>query len=212
MRSRREAIAGMLLRLRAMSLPHRLMMALEAVPRQNFVPVIHLDESYDRGQLPIECGQTMPGPDQVARTLFAFDVHENHRVLEIGTGTGYQTGLLATLGTKVVSLERYRTLVDKARQRLATLGIENADIRVADGREGLPGQTFDRIIVNGAYAETPRFFIDQLASGGMLIAPVGPADGVQMLTKFVKTGSRFEVSELFEVRMQPLMEGVSVAI
>ena len=212
MKSRREAVAGMLLRLRAMGLPHRLMKALETVPRQNFVPVMHLDESYDRGQLPIECGQTMPGPDQVARTLREFDVRENHRVLEIGTGSGYQTGLLATLAAKVTSLERYRTLVDKAGHRLTALGIDNADIRLADGREGLPGQTFDRIIANCAYDDAPRFFLDQLTSEGVLIAPVGPSGGVQTLRKFTKTGSRFEAVDLFEVRVQPFVEGVSQAI
>ncbi|MEC9344444.1 MAG: protein-L-isoaspartate(D-aspartate) O-methyltransferase [Pseudomonadota bacterium] len=212
MKSRREAVAGMLLRLRAMSLPHRLMMAFESVPRQNFVPVMHLDESYDSAQLPIECGQTMPGPDQLARILSRFDLREDHRVLEIGTGTGYQTGLLATLSARVVSLERFRTLVDKAAHRLNVLGLDNADIQLADGSRGVPGQTFDRIIVNCAYEETPSFFIDQLASNGTLIAPVGPADGVQMLRKFTKAGSRLEVSDLFEVRMQPVMTGISRAI
>ncbi|MCB1462173.1 MAG: protein-L-isoaspartate(D-aspartate) O-methyltransferase [Nitratireductor sp.] len=212
MKSRREAIAGMLLRLRAMGLPHRLMMAFEAVPRQNFVPVMHLDESYGRGQLPIECGQTMTGPDQIARTLQAFDVRENHRVLEIGTGSGYQTGLLAALAGKVISMERYHTLADKARQRLVALNMENVEIRLADGNEGIPGQAFDRIIINGSFAEPPRLFIEQLASGGTMIVPIGPPDGAQTLTKFVKTGSRFEVTELFTVRMQPLIEGVSKAI
>lgn len=212
MKSRREAIAGMLLRLRAMGLSHRLMKAIETVPRQNFVPVMHLDESYARGQLPIECGQTMTGPDQVARTLQELDVHENHRVLEIGTGTGYQAALLGVLAAKVTSLERFRTLVDKARLRLSALGIANVDIRLADGREGLPGLTFDRIVVNCAYPDLPRDFIEQLASEGVLIAPIGPPDGVQTMKKFTKVGSRFEVADLYEVRMQAFVAGVSEAI
>ena len=212
MRSRREAIASMLLRLRAMGLPHRLMTAFEAVPRQNFVPVMYLDDSYLAGQLPIECGQTMPSPDQTAKTLLALDVQAEHRVLEVGTGTGYQAALLGTLGKKVITLERFRTLVDKAQQRLSTLGIDNVEVRLADGREGLADQTFDRIVVNCAYEEAPRFFLDQLAGNGILIAPVGPANGAQLVQKFIKTGSRFEVSDLFEVRMQPFMQGVSQAI
>lgn len=212
MKSRREAIAGMLLRLRAMGLPHRLMKAFEAVPRQNFVPVMHLDESYARGRLPIECGQTMTGPDQVARTLQELDVRETDRVLEIGTGTGYQAALLGTLAAKVISLERFRTLVDKAKLRLSALDIVNVEVRLADGRDGLPGQTFDRIVVNCACPELPRHFTDQLAPEGILIAPVGPGDGIQVMRKFTKAGSRLETADLFEVRMQPFIEGVSEAI
>ncbi|GIL00914.1 MAG: protein-L-isoaspartate O-methyltransferase [Alphaproteobacteria bacterium] len=211
MRSRREAIASMLLRLRAMGLSQRLMRAFEAVPRQNFVPVMYLDESYGRGQLPIECGQTMTGPDQVARTLQALNVLETHRVLEIGTGSGYQAALLGTLAAKVTSLERFRTLVDKARLRLSQLEIASVTVDLADGSDGLPSLVFDRIVVNCALAEPPTF-LEQLVSGGILIAPIGPGDGQQMLRKFEKAGSRFEATDLFPVRMQPLLRGVSRAI
>ena len=212
MKDRREAIAGMLLRLRAIGLPLELMKAFEAVPRQNFVPVLHLDESYGTGQLPIECGQTMPSPDQLAHTLRELDIEKNHRVLEIGTGTGYQAALLGQLASKVTSLERYRTLVDKALLRISTLGYENITVTLADGMQGQPDQLFDRIIANCAYAELPRFFLDQLTSGGIVIAPVGPVNERQKLMKLVKVGSRFEASSLFEVRMQPFATGVSQAI
>ena len=212
MKDRREAIAGMLLRLRAIGLPLELMKAFEAVPRQNFVPVLHLDESYGTGQLPIECGQTMPSPDQIAHTLRELDIEKNHRVLEIGTGTGYQAALLGQLASKVTSLERYRTLVEKAVLRISTLGYENITVTLADGMQGQPDQLFDRIIANCAYAELPRFFLDQLTSGGIVIAPVGPVNERQKLMKLVKVGSRFEASSLFEVRMQPFATGVSQAI
>ncbi len=212
MKERRAAIASMLLRLRAIGLDHRLMEALEQVPRQNFVPVMHLFESYERGQLPIECGQTMTSADQVARTLQELDVHENHRVLEIGTGSGYQAALLSILADRVTSLERFRTLADKAMIRLATLELTNIQVMLVDGRSGLPGQIFDRIVVNCAFAEPPREFIDQLSSGGVMLAPVGPAAERQKLTRFHKVGSRFEARELFDVRMQPFMSGVSLAI
>lgn len=211
MRSRREAIAGMLLRLRAIGLSQRLMRAFEAVPRQNFVPVMHLDESYGRGQLPIECGQTMTGPDQVARTLQALNVLESHRVLEIGTGSGYQAALLGSLAAKVASLDRFRTLVDKAKLRLAQLEIANVSVELLDGCDGFPGRVFDRIIVNCALPEPP-VFLDQLVSGGILIAPIGPRDGQQILRKFEKTGSRFEEIDLFPVRTQPMIKGISQAI
>ncbi len=212
MKDRREAIASMLLRLRAMGLPHRLLNAFSQVPRQNFVPVLHLDNSYTSAQLPIECGQVMTSPDLIARILHELAPDEGSRVLEIGAGSGYQTALLANLSAKVISMERFRTLVEKAQLRLSAIDAENAAVEFRDGRGGLPGQSFDRIIANCAFEEPPRHFMDQLASGGVAIAPVGPADGRQMLKKFSKTGSRFEIVDLFEVRMQPVWSGVSQAI
>lgn len=210
---RREAVASLLLRLRTAGIMEpRLFAAFEAVPRQNFVPIIHLDESYARGSFPIECGQTMTAADQVARTLLALEVGEKHRVLEVGTGSGYQTALLCQLGDRVTTLERFRTLADKARTRLENLKISNVVVTHADGRNGVPGALFDRIVVNGSMEEAPRHLIDQLASNGLLIAPVGPPDDEQMLTLMTKIGSRFQVEKLFPVRMQPLAEGVSRAI
>jgi protein-L-isoaspartate(D-aspartate) O-methyltransferase len=195
-----------------MDLPHRLMAAFEAVPRQNFAPVMHLDDSYGRGQLPIECGQNMTSPDLMARILMILNVGEGQRVLELGTGTGYQTALLAKMAGKVISYERWHTLADKARTRLAALEIDNAQIELADGRQGKPGDLFDRIISNCAYPDFPRHFVDQLTMNGIAIAPIGPPDGEQMLVKFTKVGSRFEAANLFPVRMQPFCEGVARAI
>lgn len=212
-KDRREAVAGLLLRLRTAGIMEpRLFKAFEAVPRQNFVPLIFLDNSYDQGSFPIECGQTMPPADRVARTLLALDVAEGHRVLEIGTGSGYQAALLGHLGGKVTSLERYRTLVEKAKIRLETLKIDNVIVSHADGMDGVRGALFDRIIINGAVSGPPKHLLDQLASNGILIAPVGPPDGVQKMTKMMKIGSRFEYEVLFEVRMQPLEPGLAKAI
>ena len=190
----------------------RLFKAFEAVPRQNFVPLIYLDDSYSRGAFPIECGQIMTSGDQVAKTLLALEPEDKHRVLEIGTGTGYQTALMSHLAAKITSIERYRTLADKARTRLETLSISNVHITHGDGRDGVPGSLFDRIIINGALLEAPKALSDQLASNGRIIVPIGPADGVQKLTRLVKVGSRINVEELFDVRMQPLEKGMSKAI
>lgn len=212
MKDRREAILQLLLRLRAMNLPMPVMAAFEAVPRQNFAPVMHLDASYGAGQLPIECGQTMTSPDTIARILAALNVEKSHRVLEIGAGSGYQAALLGHLAGKVISVERYRTLADKARLRLEILGVDNVIVEFADGREGRPGEMFDRIISNCAYGEPPRHFLDQLAPGGLAIAPVGPGDGIQTMMKFVKIGARFEAQPLFQVRMQPFSTGLARAI
>ena len=212
LKDRREVIASLLLRLRAMGLPHRLMSAFEAVPRQNFVPVMFLDESYGRGQLPIECGQTMPSADHVARLLMALAVGNTHRVLELGTGSGYQAALLGRLGAKVSGLERYRTLVDKARQRLESLEIDNVRIELADGRNGTPNKIYDRILINFALPQVPDFLDEQLSAGGVAILPVGPGDGQQVMTRVTKNPSGIETTELFPVRMQPPMSGVSKAI
>lgn len=212
MKDRREAILSLMLRLRAMSLPPRLLAAFEAVPRQNFVPVMHLDASYGPAQLPIECGQTMTSPDLIARLLLVLDVQPEHRVLELGTGTGYQAAVLGKLGEHVMSLERWRTLAEKAQQRLAIIEAANVRVELADGKGGWPGGLYDRIIANFAYGEIPRHFIDQLATNGVALVPVGPDDGPQKMMRLVKVGSRFEASELFEVRMQPFIEGVAQAI
>ncbi|WP_075996495.1 protein-L-isoaspartate(D-aspartate) O-methyltransferase [Salaquimonas pukyongi] len=210
---RREAVASLLLRLRTASVvDKRLFAAFEAVPRQNFVPLVFLDHSYEPGSFPIECGQTMTSADQVARTLLSLDVGASHRVLEIGTGSGYQTALLAHLAKKVTSLDRFRTLVDKAKIRLDTLKITNTLISHADGMDGMPKSLFDRILLNGSVKEPPKHLIEQLASNGVIIAPVGPPDGVQQLVRMTKIGSRFQNETLFEVRMQPLKPGLSRAI
>lgn len=210
---RREAVASLLLRLRTAGImDKRLFKAFEAVPRQNFVPLIYLDDSYARGAFPIECGQIMTSGDQVAKTLLALELEDKHRVLEIGTGTGYQTALMSHLAGKITSIERYRTLAEKARTRLETLSISNVHITHGDGRDGVPGSLFDRIIINGALPEAPKMLSDQVASSGMIILPIGPADSAQKLTRLVKVGSRFNVEELFDVRMQPLEKGMSKAI
>jgi len=122
----REALAEFLLRLRSNGITdHRLLTAFEDVPRRNFVPVIHVTEAYARGQMPIECGQSMTAVSMVAKVLSALEVDSTHRVLELGTGTGYQAALLGRLATKVVSVERFRTLFDKAKDRLTQLKISS---------------------------------------------------------------------------------------
>lgn len=214
LKSEREAIAGLLLRLRELGvMNHHLLSAFEHVPRHNFVPAIFLDEAYDRGQFPIECGQTMQSVDTVARVLYALEVPRDAKVLELGTGTGYQTALLAKMAGKVISVERYQTLCEKARLRLSALGIKNIQIQNADGSGGASdGGLFDRIVSNCSFDATPKGFLEHLTSGGILIAAVGPADGVQQLQKLTKIGSRFEIEDLFEVRYQPFIKGVSQAI
>lgn len=210
----REALAQFILRLRSKGITdHRLLSAFEDVPRRNFVPAIHISEAYARGLMPIECGQSMTAVSMVAKVLSALEVDREHRVLELGAGTGYQTALLAKLSLKVLSVERYRTLHEKAASRLSQLGIDNVLIKLLDGSNGNAELGIhDRIISNFAFEDLPRDFIDNIAANGVMIAPVGSAEGVQVMKKFVKVGSRLQVEDLFTVRMQPAIQGISRAI
>ena len=214
MNTNREDLAKFLLRLRSNGITdHRLLSAFEDIPRRNFVPVIHVNEAYARGQMPIECGQSMTAVSMVAQVLSHLDVDPRHRVLELGTGTGYQTALLSKLGEKIVSMERFRTLHEKAKGRLDQLGIGNVIVKLMDGSVG--GKEFsisDRIIANFAFPEIPRHFIDNIAVNGVMIVPVGPEDDVQVMKKLTKIGSRLEVEDLFEIRTQSHIPGVSRAI
>ena len=210
----REALAEFLLRLRSNGITdHRLLTAFEDVPRRNFVPVIHVTEAYARGQMPIECGQSMTAVSMVAKVLSALEVDATHRVLELGTGTGYQAALLGRLATKVVSVERFRTLHDKAKDRLAQLKIENVFVKLLDGSNAATELGLsDRIVSNFAFPEIPKPFIENLASNGVMIAPIGQPGEIQVMKRLTKVGSRFHAEDLFPVRTQPFIKGISKAI
>lgn len=210
----REALAEFLLRLRSNGImDHRLLTAFEDIPRRNFVPVIHVTEAYARGQMPIECGQSMTAVSMVAKVLSALQVDSMHRVLELGTGTGYQAALLGRLATKVVSVERFRTLHDKAKDRLAQLKIDNVFVKLIDGSIAAAELGLsDRIVSNFAFPEVPKQFIDNLASNGVMIVPIGQPGEVQIMKKLTKVGSRFQAEDLFPVRTQPFISGISKAI
>ncbi len=210
----REALAEFLLRLRSSGITdHRLLTAFEDVPRKNFVPVIHMTEAYARGQMPIECGQSMTSVNMVAKILSALQVEASHRVLELGTGTGYQSALLSRLATKVVSVERYRTLHDKAKDRLSQLRAENVFVKLLDGSLSAAEMgVSDRIVSNFAFEEIPKSFIENLAPNGVMIVPIGQPDNVQMVKRLTKIGVRFHSEDLFPVRTQHFISGVSKAI
>lgn len=210
----REALAQFLLRLRSNGITeHRLLTAFEDVPRRNFVPVIHVTEAYARGQMPIECGQSMTSVGMVAKILSALEVEGSHRVLELGTGTGYQTALMGRLASKVISVERFRTLHDKAKDRFEQLKIDNVFIKLLDGSVSVTEfGTNDRIISNFAFPEIPRAFIDNLAPNGVMIVPIGEENEVQVVKKLTKIGVRFNSEDLFQIRTQPFISGLSKAI
>jgi protein-L-isoaspartate(D-aspartate) O-methyltransferase len=163
--------------------------------------------------VPIECGETLEGADLQAAVIAALQLEPGHRVLEVGTGSGFTAAVMARMAARVVTVDRYRTLVEQARQRFETLGISNAFARLADGSNGLPGEgPFDRIVVWASFDSLPRPFIDQLSTNGIMIAPIGLPEEVQLLAKLTKVGSRFEREDIARVRLQPVVKGVAAAI
>ena len=210
----REKFAAFLLRMRAAGLDRReLVAAVEATPRSAFVPAQWRADAWCDRSIPIECGQAIEGLDLQMRTLAALDLRPECRVLEIGAGSGFTGAVMARLCARVLCLDRFRTLCEQARQRHETLGIANALVRQADGTQGLPADgPFDRIVVWAAYEALPRAFVDQLSSGGVMVAAIGPGDGAQVLEKLTKVGSRFEREQLGEVRFQPVAAGIAQAI
>lgn len=210
----REKFAAFLLRMRSAGLDRRdLVAAFEATPRSAFVPGQWLAEAWSDGMLPIECGEAIESVDLQMRVLTALDIQPGNRVLEVGTGSGFTSAVMARLAGRVLTLERFKTLTQLARQRHEALGISNVIVRQADGTQGAAAEgPFDRIVVWAAFETLPRGFVDQLSSGGVMVAAVGPGDGVQIMESMTKLGSRFERLPLAEVRLQPVASGVAAAI
>src|SRR5499427_7170046 len=143
--------------------------AMDEVPRERFVDPNFMHSAYADQALPIECGQTISQPYVVAYMTAQLAVRPEHRVLEIGTGSGYQAAVLSRLAREVVSIERYRTLADSARERLASLGFTNVEVVSGDGLAGVPDSApYDRIIVTAAAEHIPQALLDQLAEGGIM--------------------------------------------
>ena len=184
--------------------------ALEEVPREVFVDEADRANAYRDSALGIACGQTISQPFVVAYMTEQLQLQKHHRVLEIGTGSGYQAAVLSKLAGKVLTVERFRTLADTARARLERLGFDNVEVMLGDGYD-LPANIgpFDRIIVTAAMAEIPQNLTDRLETDGILIAPVGPHHGVQTLVRVVKTATGLERRELVDVRFVPALPGIA---
>jgi len=182
--------------------------ALDEVPREHFVDGDLAGVAYADRALPIACGQTISQPYVVAYMSEQLRVQPQHRVLEVGTGSGYQAAILSRLAREVVSIERYRTLAERARVRLETLGYRNVDVLVSDGLAGAADRApFDRIIVTAAAETVPDALVEQLAEGGVMILPLGPHKGVQCLVRLTKSAGKLKRDDLIEVRFVPLLPG-----
>jgi protein-L-isoaspartate(D-aspartate) O-methyltransferase len=182
--------------------------AMDEVPREHFVTGEFIDSAYADQALPIPCGQTISQPYVVAYMTEQLEVDAQHRVLEVGTGSGYQAAILSRLAREVVSIERYRTLAETARDRVKTLGYGNVTILTGDGFAGAPDAApFDRIIVTAAAEEVPQTLVAQLGESGKMVLPLGPRNGTQHIVKLVKTPSGVTRQNLIAVRFVPLLRG-----
>jgi len=182
--------------------------AMDEVPRGDFVEGEFAGRAYADQALPIECGQTISQPYVVAYMTEQLGLSPHHRVLEVGTGSGYQAAVLSRLAREVVSIERYRTLAEQARARLAALGYDNVEVVTGDGFAGVPGKApYDRIIVTAAAEQVPQTLIDQLGDDGVMILPLGPHGGSQHIIKLTKSQTGIARENLIAVRFVPLLPG-----
>ncbi|MFN3656216.1 MAG: protein-L-isoaspartate(D-aspartate) O-methyltransferase [Pseudolabrys sp.] len=200
---------GFLLTLRRRGISDQAVLrAMDEVPRARFVEADFADSAYADRALPIACGQTISQPYVVAYMTEQLALRPHHQVLEIGTGSGYQAAVLSRLARAVVTVERYRTLADRAGERLRMLGYDNVEVRVGDGFDGEPARApFDRILVTAAAEEVPAALTDQLADGGVMLAPLGPHDGTQHIVKLTKSQTGLARESLIAVRFVPLLPG-----
>jgi protein-L-isoaspartate(D-aspartate) O-methyltransferase len=187
----------------------RVLTAMETVDRAAFVKGIFADRAYEDMPLPIACGQTISQPSIVGIMTQALDVHPRHKVLEIGTGSGYQAAILSHLARRVYTVDRFRRLVSEARALFEAQGITNITTFTADGSHGYAEQApFDRILLTAAAEDPPGPLLAQLRVGGIMVLPVGQSDAVQSLIRVTRTERGYDYEELRSVRFVPLLEGL----
>ena len=187
----------------------RVLTAMEIIDRRSYVSDTFADNAYEDTPLPIGCGQTISQPSIVAIMTEALDVQPRDKVLEIGTGSGYQAAILSRLARRIYTIDRHSILVQAARNVFKEQDIPNITTFTADGSRGLPDQApFDRIIVTAASEDPPSTLLDQLRLDGIMVLPVGQSDSMQRLVKIKKTENGLEYHELRSVRFVPLLEGL----
>jgi len=193
----------------------RVLEAIETTPRELFVSKPFTDQAYLDQSLPISCGQTISQPFIVAYMTEQLKLNDRSKVLEIGTGSGYQTAILSKLCRRVYTIERYRTLSVQAQAKFEVLALRNITTLVGDGYKGWPQQApFDHIIVTAAAPDVPQTLADQLSETGIMIIPVddissGPSRGNQLLLKVERDGDSFKETTLMAVRFVPMVSGIA---
>ncbi|MEE2943918.1 MAG: protein-L-isoaspartate(D-aspartate) O-methyltransferase [Pseudomonadota bacterium] len=184
--------------------------AMEKVDRGLFVKGLFADRAYEDTPLPIPCGQTISQPSVVGLMTQALNVSPRDKVLEVGTGSGYQAAILSHLARRVYTVDRHRRLVTEAKQIFQDLDLANVTAFSADGSFGLPDQApFDRIIVTAAAEDPPGPLLAQLKVDGIMVVPVGQSDAVQSMIKVVRGEDGFDYEEIRPVRFVPLVEGMA---
>ncbi|MEM9707893.1 MAG: protein-L-isoaspartate(D-aspartate) O-methyltransferase [Pseudomonadota bacterium] len=187
----------------------RVLSAMEAIDRGPFIRGAFAERAYDDTPLPIACGQTISQPSVVGLMSQALSVEPRDKVLEIGTGSGYQAAILSQLARRVYTIDRHRRLVAEAETHFETLGLSNITALVGDGSRGLEAQApFDRILVTAAAEDPPGPLLAQLAVGGIMVLPVGQSDQVQQLIRVRRTEAGYDYDDLRPVRFVPLVEGL----
>jgi protein-L-isoaspartate(D-aspartate) O-methyltransferase len=182
--------------------------ALESLNREHFLKGVFAQRAYEDTPLPIDCGQTISKPSVVGIMTQALKITTRDKILEIGTGSGYQTAILSKLARRVYSVERFKPLYDEARQIFKKLNLNNITPIWGDGSQGIvEQQPFDRIIVTAAAEDPPPILLNQLKVGGIMIIPVGQSDEIQKLIKVERTEANFRYEDLCDVRFVPLLEG-----
>jgi len=207
----RAQMARLILALRTQGVTDpKVLKAIEGTPREIFTPELFRERAFEDSALPIACGQTISQPFIVGLMTQALTLEPRARVLEIGTGSGYQTTVLSQLARLVYTVERYRTLKREAEARFETLGLTNVITKFGDGGQGWPEQApFDRILVTAAAPSEPKVLLRQLKPAGVLVAPIGKGP-VQRLMRYAGDGAGgFPAEVLCEVRFVPLLEGVA---
>jgi protein-L-isoaspartate(D-aspartate) O-methyltransferase len=188
----------------------RITEALEKTPREPFVPRPFLDSAWENVELPIDCGQTLTRPVTVGVMLQALGPQREHTVLEIGCGSGYVAAVLSRLSRRVYSVDRYRTLVDRARLALDQLGASRVELRHADGLLGWPeAAPFDRIILMGSVRELPEALAAQLAPDGVVVLPVDRGGDQHVLRLQRRPDGSFAETLIDKARFTPLQPGVA---
>jgi len=202
--------ANLIMQLRSQSITDKaILSAIEKVPREKFVPESLRQHAYENASLPIAGNQTISQPYVVARMTQELSLKQSDRVLEIGTGSGYQTAILSFLARRIYTVERIRPLLVSAENQLKALKISNVLFRHADGHLGWPeAAPFEKIIVTCQISNIPETLKTQLKDGGILVAPVGEA-GKENLLKLTRDGDAFKVEELMAVRFVPMVAGTA---
>jgi protein-L-isoaspartate(D-aspartate) O-methyltransferase len=187
----------------------RVLTAMEQVDRADYVKGTFADRAYEDMPLPIACGQTISQPSVVGLMTQALQISPRDKVLEVGTGSGYQAAILSKLARRVYTVDRYRSLVHAARAVFEANDITNITTFTADGSYGFAEQApFDRILLTAAAEDPPGPLLAQLRVGGIMVLPVGQSDAVQSLIRVTRSETGFEYDELRAVRFVPLLEGL----